>query len=569
MNADDEVLFRAYEGQLDEYHKSLDLWGKPRAEAIYAVLTIPDWVFIAPMLFNAPPLISAGIGQRLKSSEEGVTQALRWLCGEGNTSVQSVADQDLIASAHKYLLFASNYVNIADLHMMYGRGLAKVTIEAGNKTVTFDSNSGPGQSDASAWHEQVRDQTNRGMDLALRMNPADVNRSRRVLAGIEYDLVEGRIILAPLPDDLVSCFGETLLPTKGLEHVPLPAGTDLIGFTIDDFWSFIEAVTAWSRAALMRYSRCVQKRIPQQECMPTQLVEEAVFVEQIARLSNLDVARVTAVLDRLTYQPGPKADILLTPFLRSENKVAWSPAVIIKMRYERNLMKVMARGPKAMSDYAATVNGFRDRPLTRLIGAEFNKRGYQYKLEERVAAGGEETDVDVLLWLSAKPTELLVIEAKAILPPDEINEVNDAAKVMLNAQKQVLRAIRILKAMPIEEKQHKFKFVPWERIRCYAGIAVTTDAEPHTKIDPKQVPVISLNTIRSRFRSCDFRSPQRFWQTCVDRPWLKKEFEEGDQRHIEVHVGELTYRLPACVIATNPDSLGADKRERLMRRTRK
>ncbi len=569
MNADDEILFREYERQLDEHHKTLDLWRMSRAEATYAVLTIPDSMFLTLMSSNVPPLITGGAGQRLKQSEEGVTQALRWLCEEGGTSVKSVADHDLIASAHKYMLFASDYVNIADFHMMYGRGLAGVTIDAGNKTVTFDSITGPGQSDTAAWHEQVRDQTNRGMDLALGMNSTDVTRSKHVLAGVGHDLVEGRIILAPLPDDLVPCLGETLLTTRGLEHVALPVGTDLMGFTIDDFWSFIGTITAWSHAAFMRYCRCVRERIPQHECMPTQLVDEAFFVEQVSRLGNLDAAKVKAVLNRLTYQPGPKADILLTPFLHSENRIAWSPTVVMKMRHERNLLKVMARGPKAMSNYAATVNGCRDRPLAQLIGAEFNKRGYQYKLEERIAADGEETDVDVLLWLSAKPAELLIIEAKAILPPDEINEVNDAAKVMLKAQKQVLCAIRILKAMPIKEKQQKFKFVPWERIKYYVGIAATTDAEPHSKIDPKQVPVISLNTLRSRFRSRDFRSPQRFWETCADRPWVRNEIEEGDERHIDVDVGELTYRLPARIVGTKTDKVGRAKLETLIRRTRK
>jgi len=569
MNADDEILFREYERQLDDHHTTLGLWTKPRAEAIYAVLTIPDAVFLVPMLSNMPPVMTGGLGQSLKQGEEGVTQALRWLCAEGNTSVQSVADHGLIELAHEYTLFASKYVNIADFHMMYGRGLAEVTIDSANKTVTFESVSGPGQTDASAWHELVRDQANRGMDLALGMNSTDVTRSKRVLAGIGHDLVEGRIVLAPLPNDLVPCLGETLLTTRGLEHVPLPVGTDLMGFTIDEFWSFTGAVTAWSHAAFMRYCRCVRQKTPQHECMPTQLVDEAFFVEQVSRLGNLDAAKVKAVLDRLTYQPGPKADILLTPFLHSENRIAWSPTVVMKMRHERNLLKVMARGPKAMSDYAATVNGCRDRPLAQLIGAEFNKHGYQYKLEERIAAGGEETDVDVLLWLSAKPAELLIIEAKAILPPDEINEVNDAAEVMLEAQEQVLCAIRILKAMPIGEKQRKFKFVPWERIEYYAGIAATTDAEPHSKIDPKQVPVISLNTLRSRFQPRDFRSPRRFWQTCADRPWVRSEIEEGDERHIDARVGELTYRLSARIVVTKADKVGRAKLETLIRRTRK
>lgn len=567
MNTDDETLFREYERQLDEHHKTLELWSIPRAKAIYAVLTIPDAILLVLMLGETPPVMTGGFGQFLKQSEDGVTQALRWLCSEGGTSVKSISDHDLIASAHKYTLFASEYVNIADLHMMYGRGLAEVTIDDANKTVIFNSKPGPGQSNISAWHEQMRDQSHRGMNIALGMNSTDMIRSMEVLASIKYDLFEGRIVLAPLPDDLVTSLGETLLPTRGLEHIPLPAGTELMGFTIDDYWGFIGAVTAWSHAAFRQYCSCVREKMPQCKCMPTQLVDEAVFVEQVSRLGNLDAAKVKAVLNRLTYRPGPKADLLLTPFLCSKNEVAWSPVVVMKTRHERNLLKVMSRGPKDMSDYVATVNGRRDKPLARLIGAEFNKHGYQYKLGEPITAGGEGTDVDVLLWLSAKPAELLIIEAKAILPPDEINEVNDAKKVMLKAQEQVLCAIRILKAMSIEEKQRKFKFVPWERIKNYIGIVLTTDAEPHTQIDPKLVPVISLNTLRSRIRLRDFRSPQRLWQTCVDRPWVRNEIEECEEKHIDVNVGELTYRLPARIVKTKADKVGKSKIQTLIRRT--
>lgn len=567
MQGDAADEFRRFERQLDEHHKTLELWAKPRPEAIYAVLTIPDAVFLVLMMSPVPPPISGGLSQKLKGSEEGVAQSLRWLCGDGVTTVRSVANHALIEAAHHYALFASEYVNIADFHMMYGRGFAKVAIDSVAKVITFDSIEGPGLTNILAWHEHLRDQTSRGMDMALGMSPSDIVKSQQALAGIKYDLIDGRVILGKLPDNLVSDLGGTLLTTRRLEHVPMPPGADLIGFSVDDFWKFTGAVTAWSLAAFLRYLRCVKSGVPQHQCMPTQVVDEAVFIEQVCRLSALSPAITRAVLDRLTFRPSPKSDILLTPFLRSGGMVAWSPTVVINMRHERNLLKVMTRGPKALRDHAATLNGMRDAPLARLISSVFNKRGYQFKVGQQIAAQGEETDVDVLLWRADKSDEVLLIEAKALLPPDEINEVSDAVKVMLYAQEQSHRASRILKAIPTEEKCRMFKFVPWERVRSYSAVVVTSDAEPHTLVDPSIVPVISFNTLRSRFRSRDFASPQRFSQACKERAWLRGEVEEGELGHIDLRIGDLTYRLPVRVVEADAAKLGGGKLAQMMKRS--
>lgn len=567
MNPDDEQVFREYERELDAHHTKLPLWAKARPEAIYAVLTIPDAVFFTLMSSPVPPVMTAGFAQKLKSAEDGVTQALRWLTQDGCSAIVSVADRDLIHSAHEFTLYASDYVDIADFHMMYGRGLAELAVDSAAKTVTFDSLGGPGQSNTLAWHEQVRDQAGRGLDLALATNPADAGRVRRVLGNVSYDLVDGRIVLDRLPDDLVDQLGEAILSGRKLEPVPLPAATDMLGFTIAEFWRFITAVTAWSHAAFLRYVRCVHERVPQHQCMPTQLVADDVFMDQTSRLSGLASETVSAILERLSVTPGPKADILLTPFLRSDGQVAWSPAGIIKMRHERNLLKVMARGPQPMQNHAATVNGQRDRPLASLIGAELNKRGYQYKLETPVAAGGDETDIDILLWHSQQPDEVLVVEAKILLAPAEVNEVNDAAGVMLAAQEQVERALRILEAMPIEDRRRKFRFVPWEAVRRVVGIVVTSDAEPHSLIDPLNVPVITLGTLRRRMRTRDFRSPRRLRQACIDRAWLEGEIEEGQAGHADVVVGAITYRLPVRVMDTKPGGADEGKLAELASRT--
>jgi hypothetical protein len=281
--------------------------------------------------------------------------------------------------------------------------------------------------------------------------------------------------------------------------------------------------------------------------VPTQIVGGQEFIKQISELGRLSDKSVKTILDRLTFHSGQKADVLLTPFLRGEDSVCWSPAGVINYSHERNLLKVMSRGAKTWCQHAATVNGLRSRPLGQAIGSEFAKHGYQFKLDTPIGGDDESTDVDVLLYQTTRPEEVLVVEAKALISPDEINEVSDVTQKVIEAQEQVRRVLHILKATPITEKQRKFKFVNWERVTQFFGVVATVDAEPHSQVDPQEVPVLTYVSLCWRFRPRDFRSPSRFWNACVQRPWQEREITEEEHRHRAITVGDLTYRLPECV----------------------
>ena len=217
MNETDEKLFREFERQLDEHHRSLALWERRRPEAIYALMTIPDAVYLILMVNPSPPNLTGGFAQKFKRMEEGVGQAVRWLTGDGCTTIQSVADHDLIEQAHQFSIYASDYVDIADFHMMCGRGSACASVDATSKTITFESIEGPGQSDVLAWHEDAVGQRNRGVGFARRMTPSGVSRAQDAFQDVEYELADGRIQLGELPHDLVDRARETLCVYRELE----------------------------------------------------------------------------------------------------------------------------------------------------------------------------------------------------------------------------------------------------------------------------------------------------------------------------------------------------------------
>jgi len=146
------------------------------------------------------------------------------------------------------------------------------------------------------------------------------------------------------------------------------------------------------------------------------------------------------------------------------------------------------------------------------------------------------------------PNEILVVEAKALIAPDEINEVHTAGKELSHAQRQVNTAIRILRAMSSAEKKQKFKFVNWDDATAVFGAVITTDAEPHVSVSRAPIPVLTYNSLRWRFAPKHFRSPGRFWRACVERPWQESEIVVGESGYKDVRVGDLTYRLPVSAV---------------------
>lgn len=566
MNSTEELEFRGYEHRLDNYYKSLDLWGRPRPEALYSIMTVLDAILLVPLISPAPPAMSGGMAQKLKSAEDGVAQSVRWLVACGDTTANSTLDGKLIEEGHFFSMHAAEYANIADFFKMYGRGWATAKVDLAVKSVRFDPVKGAGRSDVVAWYEQAQSLRERGLESALAMKADDILAAQRAYSSLPYELSDGHIVIKEFPVNFIDRVFTTLKPHEEAELLPIKRNKNMIGFTIEQYWQFMLAITAWSQALVMRYKQCFMNGVPQNTCMPTQVINEDHLVETIRFLSNLPVEIVRSILDRLTLKPSAKADIIITPFLRGGGVVCWSPAIILKYRHERNLLKMMARGTKEMRDHAATVNGERCRQLGVIIGNKFAKYGYNYKLDISVTDGNDATDIDVLLFNAKFPTEVLLVESKALVAPDEINEVYEATQALRHAQEQLARAKKILEVMSSEQKNKKAAFVKWDSVRKIYGVVVCSDGEPHSIYDHQLYPAVNVGTLRSRFRSQDFRKPSRFWQACVDRPWLAKEIRIESKEHADIVVDGITFQIPMTIVDHAMDNASTGRLAALERR---
>lgn len=568
MDAEKERIFREYESLLDNQYKEKPFWSVSKSTAAYGVLLVPDMVITTLMLSPTPPVFTGAMAQRIKYVEEGVTQALRWISEEGSLKVTSSDSEQITVDALEFVFFSADYVQISDFHVMYGRGMIDVDLDQATRTVTFLNKKPKGMSDTLSWHESTKFQSNRGLDSAISMKPEDSKRFHQEVSKIKHRFENGRLVLDDLTDDVYKSVSGIATNIKSLESVPIPAGTDLKGFTIDEFWLFVSGLSTWSHTALSKSISALRNRRPPHECMPTQIVEYSYFQSQINRLTGLNKQTINNICDRMTYQPGPKSDYQLTPLIRFEDKIAWSPATIMCVRFERNLIKQSVRGNKLLRNHFATINGDRDRPLARCVADIFRKKGFQFKYDTNISFEDDSTDVDILLWTAKFPNEILVVECKAIVAADEINEIKDLSTSIEYGQNQVLRIQKILNGLSLEEKERKFKFVPWKDIKAVFGIVVTSDNDPPSTISNQTVPAISLPTLKTRLRSSDLSKPSRVFTACKDRPWLELEAKEGDLVYQDIQMQDLTYRLPGFEMELSASAVNAPKIKALMNKKR-
>src|SRR5690606_24973091 len=133
--------------------------------------------------------------------------------------------------------------------------------------------------------------------------------------------------------------------------------------------------------------------------------------------------------------------------------------------------------------------------------------GCQFKLHTPLEGNGESGEIDLLAYNTSFPEEVLIVEVKAMLDTDEINEVHSATVEMQHGQKQVQKVMRILESMDNASRAQKFKFVRWDRAIKYYGLVVSPNSEPHQAYDQSLIPGIALSTLESRMRKNHFASP--------------------------------------------------------------
>jgi len=550
----EEELFRQYERVLDSYHTRLALWARPTEVAAYALLAAFDMQYMY-RLHAAPDAPETLMRQQSIRTEHGLSEAIRWLCRRREPKdVIPTDDKNVISEAQKFIYHAASYSEIADQYRAVGRGLCRYEIEPATKTLRFIPIGGMGGSALGDGQFELIEAVEDPRKHSHLIGKADVIREAFALCRrAKHHCEDGRIVfhdpsVLNLPElrayvDLGTSWNRLLLPDD----------CDLAGFNLSDLDAFWHALRRWGHCCMVLTSRLATEQLVLHQCLPTQVVGREAFVEKMAILSDLDTAAVRDITDRMSYDPAiSNPDIFLQPLVAAVKRVAWSPSLVAISTYRRNTLKLMARDPRYRT-LAANVIGLRHRALLRELGQLLSRRGYQFAIERRLSWKGEETDLDLLAYDSSCPNEVLLVEGKAMLSPDEVNEVHQATREMIDGQRQLRLAEKILRNMKPESRSVIYRFVDWTKVSRYLPIVVSADAEPDPAYDHTEIPGISFLTLKNRLQSKDYRRPSRIWQACLDREWLREHrmCQRGHESH---RIGDITFAVP---IRTKPDATGA------------
>ena len=315
-------------------------------------------------------------------------------------------------------------------------------------------------------------------------------------------------------------------------------------FHMSSFREFWTALYAWPHCLSEIYLDLTFNGIEQAQCMPTQHIQRRSFCNVMQSITGLPLIEIEAIVNLLRFDPcNRKADLFLQPLLCSANNVSWSALAVRLSHAERNLLKLMSRTRRFQAE-AANLIGGREIQLLQKLGRFLAKRGgFQFSLNQKISADGREAEIDLLAYSSNAPQQVLIVEAKAILATDELNEQKESGRILRDEVERLDRRIRILSEMDSAHRARIFRFVDWARVQSIHRLIVTPDSPPPSTFDCESTPVVSFLTMQHSFRARDLRSPLRICDAARERPWLHGETVlRVDYKN--VLIGDVTYEIP-------------------------
>ena len=541
----DEELLRKFEKDvLDRDYLNHPFWQFPEEHRLWGLLTAYDSMLT--VFAMCPPGSEARADALAREWDDGFVQAVQWSLGVSDAvRIRPVADRALLETSIKFIKYANGYASIADFHMMYGHGLLKVEVTEDPPRIRFlPHGSVFPDPEVAGYLQSVKIQEKQSRDRQSRIR-AQLSIAPPPIANIRYSLSEGRIVIENLREIAADDFRNLVDVMSPEEIVPVPDETALDGFTMGEFRSFWKVLMALSFCNQVLFLQVARKGVPQENCAATQFVPRDLFAALQLDLTGLGAETVSRITSLLTLGRGiSKPHVFLQPLICSNDKwLCWCPRLVFRSRYERNLLKLLARIPD-LAGLAATVVGSRSRPLASSLGKFLAKYGYQYSIMKKLGPAAKHGDIDLLAYSKKYPDQVLLVECKAVLPVDSVNEIADATAKMQKGQQQLRKAIRYLSEMPTPLKRELCKSVDWSKVRNVYGLVVTPDADPNSDYDQAEFPATSLVAMMHLMRMRDIASPERLCTAARNMDWVRSMVPAGGIQFRKLVIGNVLYELP-------------------------
>lgn len=536
-------MLRECEKLLDEHHTTLPFFTSLDHSSVFFTLGAFDSLLVACHSHLMPDIASGHLVQPLKSIEEGLSTGLRWLADQDlpSNGILPREDSDALSRAGEFLNHSSQYADLQDMYISFNRGLMHVESSPNTKAIRFHINASQDSSQCVDWIILEGERRRRRVSAFSFKAFATLSGIRTLLQNQRATYHDGRVVLQD-PRALRNEEYRQFL-SRLLGGVPqfIDKNDDLGGFSGSEFTSMWISLLGWSFAIVPRFLSLSENGEFQARCLPTQVVPKDEFLSVIEHLSGVSKDKIQIIVDRLTLGNNvTKQDVFLQPIIANDTHVCWSVYVVLNSSYQRNMLKLMARSPIHVKSLCDNLVGGKEREFLGDVGRLLSARGYQYKILSKYKSGKTEGDVDLIAYHTSYPKEVLIVEGKTVLPPDEINEVDSITEVLIAAQDQLRKAIDYIN----DGNGHRlWGQVDWKSVKRICGIVLTPQTTPNPRYDFSEFPCGTLELLKMYARPKDLKRPSRIWSFLKDRPWLSH-LKDADHGHREVTVGEITYLIP-------------------------
>lgn len=138
-------LLTEYEARLDEFHRTLSLWTRPRPPARFALLAAFDLLNAVVPLSIAATSPRPFVVQKVKWLHDALMYALQFLWREERSAATAVpCGPPIIEEAAEFLKHCQDYSTLADFHMGFGRGMYTLEADPDERRIRFVPNPVPG-----------------------------------------------------------------------------------------------------------------------------------------------------------------------------------------------------------------------------------------------------------------------------------------------------------------------------------------------------------------------------------------------------------------------------------------
>lgn len=280
----------------------------------------------------------------------------------------------------------------------------------------------------------------------------------------------------------------------------LPSDVELPGFSLGEaheMWDVIHG-HSWVALLLLRGTNDVSASLlsPHRDDL----------LRDLSRVAGDSSAQ--AFVDFLTFDPSRHPDPALAPLVAVDDRVCFSPTLIIDSRFERNLLKLLAMQPHL---YGKVGEG-RGRDGARQVGSLLCSGSSTMVAEEvKVLRDGQaKGDIDVAA-VDLRSGLGLMCEVKWPAPPDSILEISKAEDEIIKGQQQLARIKKGLESRDFVPRfpsgWPKFEDVEWMYAVVCGGHTPSTDRLLLHHIKPTSWDVLwhspsdSLEQVRNAIRS--------------------------------------------------------------------